>query len=213
MATHSSVLAWRIPGTGEPGALPPMGSHRVGHNWSDSSSSSSSPLFLSPPTPTPFPSPPSADDLTSQSPKKIESARQGLLASPTTPDQPPWASLPEPPAFLSWGMNWPYLTQELHSRRCPLSLDFNSFPSWLDYSYQQGLISPITLYPCLHFVFHSKAPLESASHPLPLLSLLPVSPRLTSARVSPYHSLLSKTPALFRSLKVSGGTSWVGSSG
>ena len=32
MATHSSVLAWRIPGTGEPGALPSMGSHRVGHN-------------------------------------------------------------------------------------------------------------------------------------------------------------------------------------
>ena len=35
MATHSSVLAWRIPGTGEPGGLPTMGSHRVGHNWSD----------------------------------------------------------------------------------------------------------------------------------------------------------------------------------
>ena len=35
MATHSSVLAWRIPGTVEPGGLPSMGSHRVGHNWSD----------------------------------------------------------------------------------------------------------------------------------------------------------------------------------
>ena len=35
MATHSSVLAWRIPGTGEPGRLPSMGSHRVGHDWSD----------------------------------------------------------------------------------------------------------------------------------------------------------------------------------
>ena len=35
MATHSSVLAWRIPGTGEPSGLPSMGSHRVGHNWSD----------------------------------------------------------------------------------------------------------------------------------------------------------------------------------
>ena len=35
MATHSSVLAWRIPGIGEPGGLPSMGSHRVGHNWSD----------------------------------------------------------------------------------------------------------------------------------------------------------------------------------
>ena len=32
MATHFSVLAWRIPGTGEPGGLPPMGLHRVGHN-------------------------------------------------------------------------------------------------------------------------------------------------------------------------------------
>ena len=35
MATHSSVLAWRIPGTGEPHGLPSMGSHRVGHDWSD----------------------------------------------------------------------------------------------------------------------------------------------------------------------------------
>ena len=35
MATHSSVLAWRIPGTGKPGGLPFMGSHRVGHDWSD----------------------------------------------------------------------------------------------------------------------------------------------------------------------------------
>ena len=35
MATHSSVLAWRIPGTVEPGALPSLGSHRVGHDWSD----------------------------------------------------------------------------------------------------------------------------------------------------------------------------------
>ena len=34
-ATHSSVLAWRIPGTGEPGGLPSMGSHRVGHDWSN----------------------------------------------------------------------------------------------------------------------------------------------------------------------------------
>ena len=32
MATHSSVLAWRIPGTGEPGGLPSLGSHRVGHD-------------------------------------------------------------------------------------------------------------------------------------------------------------------------------------
>ena len=35
MATHSSVLAWRIPGTGEPGGLPSMVLHRVGHDWSD----------------------------------------------------------------------------------------------------------------------------------------------------------------------------------
>ena len=35
MATHSSILAWRIPGTGEPGGLPSMGSHRVGHYWSN----------------------------------------------------------------------------------------------------------------------------------------------------------------------------------
>ena len=35
MATHCSVLAWRIPGMGEPGGLPSMGSHRVRHDWSD----------------------------------------------------------------------------------------------------------------------------------------------------------------------------------
>ena len=35
MATPSGVLAWRIPGMGEPGGLPSMGSHRVGHDLSD----------------------------------------------------------------------------------------------------------------------------------------------------------------------------------
>ena len=35
MAPHSSVLAWRIPGAGDPGGLPSVGSHRVGHHWSD----------------------------------------------------------------------------------------------------------------------------------------------------------------------------------
>ena len=35
MAIHSSVLAWRIPGMAEPGGLPSVGSHRVGHDWND----------------------------------------------------------------------------------------------------------------------------------------------------------------------------------
>ena len=35
MATHSSILVWRIPGTKEPSGLPSMGSYRVGHDWSD----------------------------------------------------------------------------------------------------------------------------------------------------------------------------------
>ena len=35
MATHSSVLAWRIPGKGEPGGLPSLGSHRIKHDWGD----------------------------------------------------------------------------------------------------------------------------------------------------------------------------------
>ena len=53
IATHSSILAWRIPWTEEPGGLQPMGSQRVGHDWSDSSCSSvqtqgwSSPPLLS----------------------------------------------------------------------------------------------------------------------------------------------------------------------
>ena len=44
MATHSSVLAWRIPGTGEPGGLPSMGWHRVGHDWSDLAAAAASSL-------------------------------------------------------------------------------------------------------------------------------------------------------------------------
>ena len=35
MATHSSVLSWRVPGMGEPRGLPSMGSHREGHDWND----------------------------------------------------------------------------------------------------------------------------------------------------------------------------------
>ena len=50
MATHSSVLAWRIPGTGETGGLPSMGSHRVGHDWSDLAAAvvQSYPMILDP---------------------------------------------------------------------------------------------------------------------------------------------------------------------
>ena len=44
MATHSSVLAWRIPETGEPGGLPSMGSHRVGHDLSDLAAAAGSPV-------------------------------------------------------------------------------------------------------------------------------------------------------------------------
>ena len=46
MATHSSVLAWRIPGTGELGGLPSTGSHRVGHDWSDLAIVSLTSVFL-----------------------------------------------------------------------------------------------------------------------------------------------------------------------
>ena len=43
MAPHSSTLAWRLPGTGEPGGLPPLGSHRVGHYWGDLAAAAASP--------------------------------------------------------------------------------------------------------------------------------------------------------------------------
>ena len=46
MATHSSVLAWRIPGIGEPGGLPSIGLHRVRHNWSDLAAAAAAALFL-----------------------------------------------------------------------------------------------------------------------------------------------------------------------
>ena len=45
LATHSSVLAWRIPGTGVPGGLPSMGSHRVGHDLAAAAAGLSSVLF------------------------------------------------------------------------------------------------------------------------------------------------------------------------
>ena len=46
MATHSSALACRIPGTGEPGGLPSMGSHRIGQDWSDLAAAAAVPLTL-----------------------------------------------------------------------------------------------------------------------------------------------------------------------
>ena len=46
MATHSSVLAWRIPGMGEPGGLPSMGSHRVGHDWSNLAAATNVEMFV-----------------------------------------------------------------------------------------------------------------------------------------------------------------------
>ena len=46
MATHSRVLAWRIPGTGEPGGLPSMGSHRVRHDLRDLAAAAASRLVI-----------------------------------------------------------------------------------------------------------------------------------------------------------------------
>ena len=46
MATHSSVLAWRIPGMGEPGGLPSLGSHRVGHDWSNLAAAAAATITL-----------------------------------------------------------------------------------------------------------------------------------------------------------------------
>ena len=48
MAIHSSVLVWRIPGTGEPGGLPSMGSHRVGHDWSDLAAAAAAAVYICP---------------------------------------------------------------------------------------------------------------------------------------------------------------------
>ena len=44
METHSSILVWKIPGTEEPGGLPPMGSHRVGNKWCDLAAAAACPL-------------------------------------------------------------------------------------------------------------------------------------------------------------------------
>ena len=45
-ATHSSVLAWRIPGTGKPGGLPSLGSHRVGLDWSNLAAAAAAGVFI-----------------------------------------------------------------------------------------------------------------------------------------------------------------------
>ena len=45
-APHSTTLAWKIPGMGEPDGLPSMGSHRVGHDWSDLAAAVAAVLFL-----------------------------------------------------------------------------------------------------------------------------------------------------------------------
>ena len=47
MATHSSVLAWRIPGMAEPGGLPSMGSHRVRQDWSDLAAAAAAVILFS----------------------------------------------------------------------------------------------------------------------------------------------------------------------
>ena len=49
MATHSSVLVLRIPGMGEPGGLPSLGSHRVRHDWSNLAAAAAATIFTSPP--------------------------------------------------------------------------------------------------------------------------------------------------------------------
>ena len=49
MATHSSALAWRIPGAGEPSGLLPMGSHRVGHDCSDLAAAAAAAINIKPP--------------------------------------------------------------------------------------------------------------------------------------------------------------------
>ena len=46
MTTHSSVLAWRIPGTGEPGGLPSVGLHRVRHDWSDLAAAAAAAVYI-----------------------------------------------------------------------------------------------------------------------------------------------------------------------
>ena len=48
MASHSSTVAWRIPGTGEPGGLPSLGSYRVGHDLRDLAAAAAAEHFLIP---------------------------------------------------------------------------------------------------------------------------------------------------------------------
>ena len=129
MASHSRVLAWRIPGTGEPGGLPSMGSHRVGHDWSDLAASHKS----------------CSPTLVAQTGKRLSTTRGGgtrvwslgwedplekemAIHFSTVAWKIPWTQYPGRLHFMGSqriGHDWEYSHMKNTDRKAPLSIPEN----------------------------------------------------------------------------------------
>ena len=110
MATHSSVLAWRIPGTGEPGGPPSMGSYRVGYDWSDLAAAAAANLHINRSSSSWLPwwilgDIPSKRHITSSSAPTPDPC-PGAALTPTI-HSGPWIASPllGGPEALTWGIN------------------------------------------------------------------------------------------------------------
>ncbi|XDA81331.1 hypothetical protein R6Z07F_011305 [Ovis aries] len=88
MAPHSRTLAWKIPWMEEPGRLPSMGSHRVGHDWSDSAAAAAAAAECW--SGLPFPSP---GDLPGPGLNLCVSCTAGGLLAIEPPGKPDWADI------------------------------------------------------------------------------------------------------------------------
>ena len=118
MATHSSILAWRIPGTGEPGGLPSMGSHRVGHYWSNLAAAAAANWRLETKSTAELAGriQPSANGMLSTTHRSVQLGWRSNLHPTSTPSFPPLASPPsssclvslEPCPKASSAFTWPH---------------------------------------------------------------------------------------------------------
>ena len=108
MATHSSAPAWRIPWTGEPGGLPSMGSHRVGHDWSDLAAAAAALYQL-----------------------ELFNDGEGCLAKPQTPDpERNWVNLSLCVSVLAAQSCPPLWTPWTVASQAPASMEFSRQEYW-----------------------------------------------------------------------------------
>ena len=135
MATHSSILAWRIPGTGEPGGLPFMGSHRTGRLKRLSSSSSSRP-----PSITNSRSSLTLTSIGSVMPSSISSSVVPLLLLPPIPPTIRVFS-DESALCMRWPKYWSFSFSIIPSKEHPGLISFRM--DWLDLLAVQGTLKSL----------------------------------------------------------------------